>query len=120
VQAVDVFVDSLDLDKLGFGVQPLETGRPGYHPGIMLKFYIYGYLNRVPSSRRLERECQRNIELSKVKRTMAGRSPKKTKSSAARKAVGRHKSAKKIVKKKTTRRVKTRLMPSGAQVSERC
>jgi transposase len=64
VRAVDVFVDSLDLDKLGFvGVQPLETGRPSYHPGIMLKLYIYGYLNRVPSSRRLERECQRNIEL---------------------------------------------------------
>ena len=64
VRAVDVFVDSLDLDKLGFvGVQPLETGRPSYHPGIMLKLYIYGYLNRVPSSRRLERECQRNIEM---------------------------------------------------------
>src|SRR5271154_4777926 len=64
VRAVDVFVDSLDLDKLGFvGVQPLETGRPSYHPGIMLKLYIYGYLNRIPSSRRLERECQRNIEM---------------------------------------------------------
>src|SRR5262249_23267268 len=64
VRAVDVFVDSLNLDKLGFvGVQPLETGRPSYHPGMMLKLYIYGYLNRVPSSRRLERECQRNIEL---------------------------------------------------------
>jgi len=64
VRAVDVFVDGLDLDKLGFvGVQPLDTGRPGYHPGTMLKLYIYGYLNRVPSSRRLERECQRNIEM---------------------------------------------------------
>jgi transposase len=64
VRAVDVFVDSLDLDKLGFvGVQPLDTGRPSYHPGVMLKLYIYGYLNRVPSSRRLERECQRNIEM---------------------------------------------------------
>jgi transposase len=64
VRAVDVFVDSLNLDKLGFvGVQPLDTGRPSYHPGIMLKLYIYGYLNRVPSSRRLERECQRNIEM---------------------------------------------------------
>lgn len=64
VRAVDVFVDGLDLDTLGFvGVQPLETGRPGYHPGVMLKLYIYGYLNRVPSSRRLERECQRNIEM---------------------------------------------------------
>jgi hypothetical protein len=57
VRAVDVFVDGLDLDKLGFlGVQPLDTGRPGYHPRVMLKLYIYGYLNRVPSSRRLERE----------------------------------------------------------------
>src|ERR1700743_1727916 len=64
VRAIDVFVDSLDLNKLGFvGVQPLETGRPSYHPGIMLKLYIYGYLNRIPSSRRLERECQRNVEL---------------------------------------------------------
>src|SRR5262245_28582245 len=64
VRVVDVFVDSLNLDKLSFvGVRPLETGRPGYHPGMMLKLYIYGYLNRVPSSRRLERECQRNIEL---------------------------------------------------------
>lgn len=64
VRAVDVFVDGLDLDKLGFiGVQPLDTGRPGYDPGMMLKLYIYGYLNRVPSSRRLERECQRNIEM---------------------------------------------------------
>jgi transposase len=64
VRVVDVFVDNLNLDKLGFvGVQPLETGRPSYHPGMMLKLYIYGYLNRVPSSRRLERECQRNIEL---------------------------------------------------------
>jgi transposase len=64
VRAVDVFVDGLDLERLGFvGVQPLDTGRPGYHPRMMLKLYVYGYLNRVPSSRRLERECQRNIEL---------------------------------------------------------
>ena len=64
VRAVDVFVDGLDLDELGFvGVQPLDTGRPGYHPRMMLKLYIYGYLNRVPSSRRLERECHRNIEM---------------------------------------------------------
>src|SRR4029079_16055124 len=64
VRAVDVFVDGLDLDKLGFvSVQPLDTGRPSYHPGVMLKLYIYGYLNRVPSSRRLERKCQRNIEM---------------------------------------------------------
>src|SRR5258706_12851787 len=62
VRAVDAFVDGLDLDGLGFiHVQPLDIGRPGYHPRMMLKLYIYGYLNRVPSSRRLERECQRNI-----------------------------------------------------------
>jgi hypothetical protein len=64
VRAIDVFVDGLDLDKLGFvGVQPLDTSRPSYHPRMMLKLYIYGYLNRVPSSRRLERECQHNIEM---------------------------------------------------------
>jgi len=64
VRAVDVFVEGLDLGKLGFGkVLPLATGRPGYDPKTMLKIYIYGYLNRVPSSRRLERECQRNLEL---------------------------------------------------------
>jgi transposase len=64
VRAVDVFVDNLDLDRLGFiRVQPLDLGRPGYDPRVMLKLYIYGYLNRVPSSRRLERECQRNIEV---------------------------------------------------------
>ncbi len=64
VRAVDVFVDSLDLAALGFeGVEPLALGRPAYRPATLLKIYIYGYLNRVPSSRRLERECQRNIEL---------------------------------------------------------
>jgi transposase len=64
VRDVDAFVDALDLDGLGFiHVQPLDIGRPGYHPRMMLKLYIYGYLNRVPSSRRLERECQRNIEV---------------------------------------------------------
>ncbi len=64
VRAVDVFVDNLDLNKLGFiRVQPLDLGRPGYDPRMMLKLYIYAYLNRVPSSRRLERECQRNIEV---------------------------------------------------------
>src|ERR1700752_3034201 len=64
VRAVDVFVDGPDLDRLGFvGATPLDTGRPSYPPGVMLKLYIYGYLNRVPSSRRLERECQRNIEM---------------------------------------------------------
>src|SRR6266404_850434 len=64
VRAVDAFVEGLDLGKLGFGrFAPLERGRPCYHPATMLKLYIYGYLNRVPSSRRLERECQRNIEM---------------------------------------------------------
>src|SRR5499425_437904 len=64
VRAVDAFVDGLDLGKLGFTrVEPLVTGRPSYHPATLLKVYIYGYLNRVPSSRRLERECQRNIEM---------------------------------------------------------
>ena len=64
VRIIDVFVDELDLAELGFnGATPAVTGRPSYHPGVMLKVYIYGYLNRVPSSRRLERECQRNIEM---------------------------------------------------------
>ena len=64
VRAVDAFVEELDLGKLGFSrVEPLEKGRPCYHPATLLKIYIFGYLNRIPSSRRLERECQRNIEL---------------------------------------------------------
>ena len=64
VRVIDVFVDNLDLTDLGFeGVVAQVTGRPGYHPATMLKIYIYGYLNRVQSSRRLEREAQRNIEL---------------------------------------------------------
>jgi transposase len=64
VRVVDVFVDELDLGGLGFGrVQPLSTGRPGYHPSLLLKLYIYGYLNRVQSSRRLEREAGRNVEV---------------------------------------------------------
>jgi transposase len=64
VRVVDVFVDELDLATLGFdGVIPAETGRPAYHPETLLKIYIYGYLNRIQSSRRLEREAQRNVEL---------------------------------------------------------
>jgi transposase len=64
VRAIDVVVDELDLAKLGFGGgEPEATGRPAYHPRTLLKIYVYGYLNRVQSSRRLERECQRNIEL---------------------------------------------------------
>ncbi len=64
VQIVDVFVDALDLGALGFGgVDPEITGRPSYHPSVLLKLYIYGYLNRVQSSRRLEREALRNVEV---------------------------------------------------------
>src|SRR5215813_5989697 len=64
VRVIDVFVDELDLEGLGFeGMQPEATGRPAYHPSMLLKLYIYGYLNRIQSSRRLERETQRNVEL---------------------------------------------------------
>ena len=64
VRVIDAFVDGLDLKKLGFDtVEPLDIGRPGYHPSIHLKLYIYGYLYRVQSSRRLERECHRNLEV---------------------------------------------------------
>jgi len=64
VRFIDAFVEELDLRDLGFKrVQPLATGRPAYHPAVLLKLYIYGYLNRIPSSRRMERECQRNLEL---------------------------------------------------------
>jgi transposase len=64
VRVVDVFVDELDLGELEFdGVDPASTGRPSYHPTVLLKIYIYGYLNRIQSSRRLEREAQRNLEL---------------------------------------------------------
>lgn len=64
VRVVDVFIDSLDLQSLGFdGAIPAVTGRPSYHPAVLLKLYVYGYLNRIQSSRRLERETQRNVEL---------------------------------------------------------
>ena len=64
VRVIDVFVDELDLGGLGFNrVEPRATGRPGYHPCVLLKLYIYGYLNRVQSSRRLEREAGRNVEV---------------------------------------------------------
>lgn len=64
VRIVDVFISELDLVALGFdGASPAATGRPSYHPSVMLKLYLYGYLNRIQSSRRLERECQRNVEL---------------------------------------------------------
>ena len=64
VRVIDAFVDELDLASLGFdSVRPEATGRPAYHPSLLLKIYIYGYLNRIQSSRRLEREAQRNMEL---------------------------------------------------------
>src|SRR3989337_3991497 len=64
VRVIDVFIDELDLGTLGFaGAVPEVTGRPAYHPATLLKIYLYGYLNRIQSSRRLERETQRNIEL---------------------------------------------------------
>src|SRR5262250_2011590 len=64
VRAVDAFVEELDFKALGFeGADPAITGRPSYHPAVLLKIYIYGYLNRIASSRRLEREAQRNVEL---------------------------------------------------------
>ena len=64
VRVIDAYVESLDLGQLGFeGVEPCATGRPGYHPAALLKLYLYGYFNRIQSSRRLERETQRNVEL---------------------------------------------------------
>src|SRR5882762_6362229 len=64
VRVIDVFVEELDLAALGFaGVVPEATGRPAYHPGVLLKIYVYGYINQIASSRRLEREAQRNVEL---------------------------------------------------------
>ena len=64
VRVIDAFVDAIDLGELGFdGVVPEATGRPAYHPAVLLKLYIYGYLNRVQSSRRLEREAGRNVEV---------------------------------------------------------
>ena len=64
VRVVDAFIGALDLASLGFeGATPAVTGRPSYHPSVLLKLYLYGYLNRIQSSRRLERECLRNVEL---------------------------------------------------------
>ena len=64
VRVIEAFIDALDLSELGFdGMTPAVTGRPAYHPSTMLKIYLYGYLNRIQSSRRLEREAGRNIEL---------------------------------------------------------
>jgi transposase len=64
VRVIDAFVEALDLDELGFKmVEPADIGRPGYNPALHLKLYIYGYLNSIQSSRRLECECQRNLEV---------------------------------------------------------
>ncbi len=63
VRVIDVFIDDLDISGLGFKTEANDTGRPAYHATTMLKIYVYGYLNRVQSSRRLEREAQRNVEL---------------------------------------------------------
>jgi transposase len=63
VRVFDVFIDRLDISGLGFKATPADTGRPGYHPQTLLKIYVYGYLNQIHSSRRLEREAQRNVEL---------------------------------------------------------
>ena len=64
VRVIEALVEQLELQEMGFeGVDPEATGRPAYHPSVLLKIYLYGYLNRVQSSRRLEHETQRNIEL---------------------------------------------------------
>jgi len=66
-RVVDVFVENLGLGKLGFnGAEPAITGRPSYHPSIPLKPYIYGYLNRIQPTRRLEKETQRNVGLMRL------------------------------------------------------
>lgn len=73
VRAIEAFVETLDLRQLGFkGVDPHATGRPAYHPAVLLKIYLYGYLNRVQSSRHLEREAQRNVELMWLTERLAG------------------------------------------------
>ena len=72
VRVIEAFVEELDLAALGFeGVAPAATGRPSYHPSVLLKIYVYGYINQIVSSRRLEREARRNIELM----WLTGRSP---------------------------------------------
>jgi transposase len=63
IRVIDIFIDNLNLTKLGFKTIPADTGRPAYHPSTLLKLYVYGYLNRIQSSRRLEREAGRNVEL---------------------------------------------------------
>src|SRR3990170_6179959 len=64
VRFIDAFIDSLNLEKLGFKhALPTERGRPSYNPSDLLKLYVYGYLNQIRSSRKLERECHRNVEV---------------------------------------------------------
>ena len=63
VRVIDAFIDNLDLSNLGFKTVPADTARPAYHPSTLLKLFVYGYLNRIQSSRRLEREAGRNVEL---------------------------------------------------------
>jgi transposase len=63
VRIIDLFVDSLKLENYGFKVDFVENGRPAYHPSDLLKLYIYGYMNKVRTSRDLEKECKRNIEV---------------------------------------------------------
>ena len=64
VRVIEAFVEELDLAALGFdGITPASTGRPSYHPSVLLKIYVYGYINQIASSRRLEREARRNVEL---------------------------------------------------------
>lgn len=72
VRVIEAFVDSLDMAELGFGrAEPASTGRPGYDPRDLLKLYVYGYLNEVRASRRMERECGRNVELMWLVRRLA-------------------------------------------------
>ena len=63
VRSIDLFVSSLNLEQMGFDMERKENGRPAYHPSLLLKIYIYGYMNRIRSSRALEKECFRNIEM---------------------------------------------------------
>ena len=72
VRVIDLFVDEIDLAELGFvRTVPAQTGRPGYRPSVLLRLFIYGYLNRVPSSRALEREAGRNVEVMWLTRRLA-------------------------------------------------
>lgn len=83
VRVIDVFVDELDLGQLGFGrIEPKITGRPAYHPSTLLKLYIYAYLNRVQSSRRIEREAQRNVELMWLTERLCHQTTRRSRTSA--------------------------------------